>query len=379
MDQENFIKTLIENKETLKKSGSLHLQDYEILAAFDADGNMIAVGEAWAYLSESGMLMSAFSADGSPRQDSCSEKQRIEMLYLLPGYLWHEEYTIPAKENYALPLPLDYQVNQITCRDHVFTISSKAGNPPVCGSYNVIGQQLRSAAHSYYTRELASNVLERYYYEFLPESHQLYLEEEQFRREREERKKRKKDLKISQKKITEKDFQKDADGAYSCEQKIRIWGVTTTLYASFRENPEYREWTLEKYISQLSAHIQWIDGHEKEIEQEMLNKKMVELANYWMEGQEVTDEEGQTYYELDDGNSFPYPITEAVFLESLYVQSVRIENSTPQKARISFFFGTEPDFFAFHSIEVIIYADTDTHKTGCPDTQYTIHVKGLAG
>lgn len=379
MDQVNFIKTLIENRETLKKSGSLHLQDCEILAALDEDGNMIAVGETWAYLSESGMLMSAFSADGSPRQDSCGERQKIEMLYLLPGYLWHEEYTIPAMENYALPLPPDYQVGQITCQDHVFTISSEAGNPPVCGSYNVIGQQLRSAAHSYYTRELASNVLERYYYEFLPESHQLYLEEEQFKREREERKKRKKDQKKSQKKISEKDFQKDADGAYSCELKIKLWGVTTTLYASFRENPEYREWTLKKYISQLNAHIQWIDGHEKEIGQEMINKNMVELASYWMEGREVTGEEGQTYYELDDGDSFPYPITEAVFLESLYIQSVRIENSTPQKAGISFFFGTEPDFFACHSIAVSILADTDAHKTDCPDTQYTIHVNGLAG
>lgn len=50
----------------------------------------------------------------------------------------------------------------------------------IVGSYAVIEQQLASAVYSYYTRGLAVNVLERYYFEFLVENHQLYLKEQKF-------------------------------------------------------------------------------------------------------------------------------------------------------------------------------------------------------
>jgi len=379
----DYVKTLLENRNVLRESGSLSLGDHEVLAAFDEDGNMIAVGKAWTYLSETGMMMSEFFEDGSLREESCGEKQKIEMLYLLPDGLSSEQDSRGfALENNAFPLPLAYSVSQIVCQDHVFMISSTAGNPSICGSYQVIATQLSSAAHSYYTRGLASNVLERYYYEFLPESHQLYLDEEQLKREMKERKKHTKDSKKN--KIIEENFQKDTDGTFNCEQKVKLWGVTTMLYADFYENPEYKEWTLTAYIHQLNTHIQWIDTHEKEIEQELLNHNrsnynMVEWANFWMEGQEVVDEDGQSYYELEDGGHFPCPITEQSFLDSLYIGGVHITSDSPRETSIELFLDTDPPFFADHSIEVFIDADMDIQKTSQPNAKYRIQVNGLAG
>lgn len=387
----DYMKTLLENREAyIKKgeSGSLSLGDHEVLAAFDEDGNMIAVIKAWIYISGTGMVMSELHVDGSPREDGCGDKQKVEMLYLLPGdFVPGEDNRVLESENNAFPLPLAYSAGQIVCQDHVFTISSTAGNPIICGSYNVIRTQFSSAAHSYYTRGLASNVLERYYYEFLPESHQLYLDEEQFQREMKERKNRKKDTKENdtyKNIILKENFQKDTDGMYTCEQKVTLWGVTTMLYADFNENPEYREWTLEAYINQLNAHIRWIDTHETEIEQELLNYKlsndnMVEWANTWMEGLKVVDEDGESYYELEDGGRFPCPITEKSFLDSLYIGGIHISGDSPREAVIDLFLDTEPPFFADHSIEVFIDADIDVQKAPQTDAKYTIQVNGLAG
>lgn len=337
--------------------------------AIDDDGNRIAVGEGWTYISETGMMLSEYLADGSIREDVCGEKEKIEMLYLLPNDLKPEEYNRIK----VFPLPLSYNVEQILCQNDVFTISSKTANPPVCGSYEVIEEQLTSAARSYYTRGLASNVLERYYYEFLVERHQLYLEQELFKREMKERKKCMK--KHRQDKITEESFNKDKSGKYLCEQKIKLWGVTTTLYADFKEHLENGEWTLKKYVGLLNAHILWIEKHKKEIEKELLRANMVELAKNWMEDRKVFNEDGKAYYELEDGEIFPFPITEESFLESLFIEGIHIDRDTLQTAHIHLFIGTAPDFFAYHSIEVFIDIDIDCFG----NIDYKFRVGGLAG
>lgn len=372
----NLVKALLENRNALRNAGYLSIEGKDIFAAFDEDGNMIAVGEAWAYISETGMMMSEYLADGSPRDSICGEKQKIEMLYLLPADLKFEENDrISETENKAFPLPPAYGVGQVVCEDHVFTISSKEANPPVCGAYDVIKQQLFSAAHSYYTRGLASNVLERYYYEFLPESHQLYLEEKTFKREIKERKKQK----TERKKLTEENFQKDTSGKYTCEKKIKLWGVTTTLYTDFEENSENKECTLKEYIDQVNVHILWIEKHRKEIEKALLKANMAETAKAWMDGRQVSGEDGQTYYELDDGEFFPFPITESSFLENLFIQSIYIDGYTSGDTRIQLFLDTVPNFFAEHIIEVFIHVDMDTQKPARANRKYRIHVGGLAG
>ncbi|GFI23167.1 hypothetical protein IMSAGC011_01952 [Lachnospiraceae bacterium] len=356
-----------------------NLMNIEQIAGMDEDGNIIVVGEGWAYISETGMMMSEYLADGGLREETCGEKQKIEMLYLIPYDLKPEEYDrIFAIEHRAFPLPPNYHVEKIVGADNVFFILPNNVKFMIAGSYATIEQQLASAAHSYYTRGLAVNVLERYYFEFLVESHQLYLKEQKFKQERKERKKNKSDLKNN--KITIKHFYQDKNGQSSCKQEIKLWGVTTTLYANFKECSENKEWTLEAFITQLNTHILWVENHEKEIQKALLDADMVNLANYWMEGWEVVDEDdNKTYYELDNKELFPCPITEDVFLNCLYIQSITIDSDTPKETRIHFFLGTEPDFFAYHSIELFIDAETMLQESNQMDIKYSIHVGGLAG
>lgn len=374
----NFVQKLVETK---------NLRDIEQIAGIDEDGNMIVVGEGGAYISETGMMMSEYLADGSPREENCGEKQKIELLYLIPHDLKPEEHDrILAVEHRAFPLPPNYHVEKMVGADNVFFILSKDISSMIVGSYAVIEQQLASAVYSYYTRGLAVNVLERYYFEFLVESHQLYLKEQkfkeemrqkQFQTELKERKKHKSDWKKN--KVTAENFHKK-DRQYTCEQEIKLWGVTTTIYASFEEYSENKDRTLEAFITQLNAHLLWIENHEREIQKALLDADMVSLANDWMEGWEVNDEgDDKTYYELDNGELFPYPITEDVFLDCLYIQSITIDSDTPEISRIHFFLGTEPDFFAYHSIELFIDAKITIQKSNQMDIKYSIHVGGLAG
>ena len=155
--------------------------------------------------------------------------------------------------------------------------------------------------------------------------------------------------------------------------------MTTTLYANFQKNPKNEKWTLQAFITQLNTHILWIEDHEKEIQRELLDADMVELARDWMQGWEVLGEDGKTYYEVDDGEMFPYPITEDIFLKCLYIQSITIDGDTPEISSIHFFLGTEPDFFAYHSIELFIDAETTIQEPDQIDIKYSIHVGGLAG
>lgn len=54
-------------------------------------------------------------------------------------------------------------------------------------------------------------------------------------------------------------------------------------------------------------------------------------------------------------------------------------SDTPEISRIHFFLGTEPDFFAYHSIELFIDAKITIQKSNQMDIKYNIHVGGLAG
>ena len=51
----DFVRKLVETR---------NLRDIEQIVGTDEDGNMIVVGEGWAYLSETGMMMSEYLADG---------------------------------------------------------------------------------------------------------------------------------------------------------------------------------------------------------------------------------------------------------------------------------------------------------------------------
>lgn len=375
--------------EMLEANGNLQgrAEDIGLLYAIDEDGNAIVVDERTAYRTDEGLILSEYLADGSLRESSGLEKQTIELLYLLPGDIKSgEENRIAAVENEALPLPPGYSVGQIVCQEHVFTISSKAGNPPICGAFEVIRREFHSVPYSYHTRGLTASALELYYYEVLAESHQLYMEEKTFKQEMKERKNRTKNSKKKQ--IAKTDFHKDTGNQYTCEKKINLWGISTWIYAIFEENSNDPKRTLKQYISQLDSHILWVEKHRREIEHSLLDSDMVKWANHWVEGHDSFEENGQMYYELEDC-AVPYPITEEAFLENLYIQSITIQSianqsvtadsSTPNAVRISFFLDTVPSYFGDHSIQLLIDAREDISESARAKWKYTIHKAGIAG
>lgn len=233
----NLINTLLTNKDILKQSNVLLWENKEILAALDEHENIITVGEAWAYIEETGIMAADdFIAETSPDNHTVTtigrEKQKIEVLYLLPADLKPKEYDrISEIKDHALPLPPSCHVEQILCRDNLFTIFPGTGNPPFCAAYDILCEQLSPAAHTFYTRGIAVNVLERYYYEFLAERHQLYLKEELSKQKRRERRKRaneqKEKLSIKPMQEKDKDFVMEIDSHVNeLQYKNRVYTKT---------------------------------------------------------------------------------------------------------------------------------------------------------
>lgn len=371
----NYFQILLEHREQLKEEHKLsfYLQDCdtEIFYAFNTKGDMIATGTEWAYITDEGNLISKFYSDGSERETLPSNRQQMEMLYLIPEKITLEEYKKnPLLMKDKIPLPMNYEVKQITCQNEIFTISSKKENPDIIGSFLTMLQQLVSIEYSYYGKHgLTSNVLNRYYYEFLVESHELYLREE-------ERKNPKKDS-TTLKNIETKDFQ-EKDGDYKCECEHFFWGVRSNLYIDYC--PDKEKNNLDKFVKQLNLHFLWIQQHKKEILQAVLDNGMVELANYWMEGMEIEDEDGCLWYELYEGGQIPCPITEKTFLEALYLGGILVYGSDEDEITFDVFLSTDPDFFACHDIEVFITAIPEENTSLSEQSfHYEIKVNGLAG
>ena len=371
----DYFQIILEHRESLKERHKLSFyvedQDIEIFYAFNTKGDMIATGIEWAYLTDEGNLISKFYSDGSERETLFSNKQKIEILYLIPERITLEEYyRNPLLIKDKIPLPLNYQVKQIVCENEIFTISSKRENPDITGSFLTMLQQLVSIEYSYYGKHgLTPNVINRYYYEFLVERHELYL--------REEERKRKRKTPVILKKIKTKDFQ-EKDGEYQCECERFFWGIKANLDISYYEDKDQKG--LAKFVKQLNLHLLWIQQHKKEIQQAVLDDDMVELANDWMEGSEIEDEEGSLWYELDEGGKIPSPITEKTFLKALYLGGILVYGSDKDEITFDVFLSTDPDFFACHDIEVFITAIPEENTSLQEKSfRYEIKVNGLAG
>lgn len=373
---EDILNVLLEKK----VNPQIGTADTGFLYATDEDGNVIAVGEEMAYKSDEGLILSRYLADGSPRENSGLEKQmaeiKIEVLYLLSGDIKSgDAERIAEVKQEALPLPPGYSVGGIACQDGVFTISSKEGKPSICGAFEVIKCEFHSVPYSYHTRGMTVGALELYYYEVLAEGQQLYMEERTFKREMKARRKRTertKSTKEPKKKLAAEDFHKGADGTYTCEKKVKLWGVTTWIYASFQGAPE-------QCVRQMEAHILWVEKHRKEIERKLLDSDMVTWANHWVDGHDSFEENGQVYYELEDG-TVPYPVTEEAFLENLYIQSVTIQGGgTPDTAGISMFLDTVPSYFGDHIIQLSIDAKKDISESARTKWKYAMQKAGVAG
>lgn len=189
-----------------------------------------------------------------------------------------------------------------------------------------------------------------------------------------------------------------------CEFEIELWGnedVSISLNIDFKKGKEINNINLKEHIHKIEKQLQWIEENRHAIEKAIIDYGMVQLAEEWVRNGDKNIVDGNEYYLNIDDEVIQVPITKEQFCKSLYIGAISIDidedydnyseeknesykqaiaklmptnyvgeihiNSTFKEMNMDIFLGTEPDYFAYHSIEVFI------------DEKHNIKVNGLAG
>ena len=356
-----IIQRLIEKRDELRNGDPevcKWAKEQEIYYAFSEEDYLLIVRKKEVCLTQDGNAISSFLWDGTPRENLPEEKQERTVLYFIgkknvsgTGF-WRE-----------VPLPCGFSITEILCQDNVFTIQSDSEHADLVGTFLAMLEALTLAESLYYSeRGLDEETILRCCYEYLAEDHQKYMkkaaQEKRYLSGRNNRKAKK------------ENFYLDENGEYVCNFRAELWGRKTDVYAACPKKAEQMDKMLDRLSERLNFHIKWIDQQKKQIYKAILDDDMVPLACDWMENSEVVGEDGKTYYELEDGSLLAAPITEDLFVDSLYIGGINV-CCEEDEILFDMFLVTEPDFFAGHSIEVFI--------TATPEPAYSIKVNGLAG
>lgn len=361
--EKDFQKTLLEKRDALKSGDNETISwffDQKLLYSFDKMENLLVVGTNTLYLTNDGSLSSKTYWDNGIKEFLSKEQQERIVLYFIPANLSLEKYELhspPMKDGY--PLPKDFFVTSLECHDDIFIISSKTNSKTISGTFYVLRTALDDVKYFYLTKGVSEAHLEESYYQVLPNEHQTFLN---YQKEEEKRLQKKETTKETLLLKVEDFSLKESE--YSWEGTITLWGKETTLYLSYYEEEEAG---FEKFLKQLNTHLTWIEQNKLWLFYAIVDDGMVYLANDWMADYEIVEQDESSYYELEDGGYFPYPITTQSFLDSLHLAEINGSDDF----LFDLFFETVPDFFAYHNIEVFLSAHSEEH--------YTISVNGLAG
>lgn len=161
--------------------------------------------------------------------------------------------------------------------------------------------------------------------------------------------------------------------SYSCDYSFEIWGKAWDLAISIDHDKSDSALVREKisrYLESCKKHIQWIDENKDRFVQALLNDGMADLAEDWASS-ETVERDGKIYYSLVDNMEIEAPITEEVFISCIGGGGANLYIDEDDSFSYDMFFSTEPDLFAYHSIEVFLDVDANYN--------YKIKVNGLAG
>lgn len=352
---------LFEKREALLKDEQEEVQwakEQGIFYAFNREGRMLTVRKKSLFQTKAGKVIWPEDSDGVRRENLSEDRQeRIVLNFIGSG--------APSGAGFKaeVPMPSGFTVKEITCQDDIFTIWPEAGQEPVSGTYNVMREALTLVESMYSSADgVGEDVIDRCFYDFLAEDHQNYLKKVELEKRTSAAR--------GSRSAKKENFYRDEKGNYVCEYTTRLWGGKADISATCEGKVQCMDKKLGSLSKQLNQHIKWIDKNKESIQKAILEDDMVELACQWMEGCELVEADGKICYELADGRRLPAPVTEEAFLNSLYVEGVDV-NCSEEEFLFDIFIGTEPDFFACHSIEVFI--------TVTPDNGYKINVNGLAG
>ncbi|MCI8625956.1 MAG: hypothetical protein HFI40_06695 [Lachnospiraceae bacterium] len=370
-----WIETLLKSKEGLH---SLHPSAIEwadkegVLYAFNTAGDLLAVRNKQIFFTKDGDLSSETYWDGRKKSFLSEQSEKRAALTFIPDSLTFEKYKDrPYLFKGEFPLPGDFIPKAIDCQEDVFSILSQSEANALSGTFSVFQISLSMVESLYFNQGVSEETLCQCYYEFLPKDHQNFLA-----RQETERKRWQNQVSATQSPLIRAEDFSTEDSEYNWEGELLIWGERADLYFNYVESEESAATGFPAVWGQLNQHLEWIEQHKVELFYAILADGIARLACDWMDGCDLVEKDGNSYYVLDDEELFPYPVTNESLFESLYLEGMDAcyydkKDKSPDEILFDMFFGTNPDFFACHSIEVFL--------TAYSDGRYQIKVNGLAG
>lgn len=147
-----------------------------------------------------------------------------------------------------------------------------------------------------------------------------------------------------------------------------LWEKDVPISVTFGK-PMEQLTILEKYhlVKIITKELNWIEHNKEAFVAALVNDGMIDLAEDWASSsQEVEGKED--CYEMEDGKKVQLPISKEDFSNSLTLNSLGIDFERGfTKYSVSVFFECSPDYFAYHSINVMY------------DLNHNIQVGGLFG
>lgn len=150
------------------------------------------------------------------------------------------------------------------------------------------------------------------------------------------------------------DFEHLSD-IFSFEGYCQLWGQQNiNLYLVFPEDADRNDFLL-KNIDSVNEQLKWIENNRSEVENYLIKKDFLLLAENWASGAEKAEDEKQECYVMEDGQKVFLPITQDDFKGSLYFSSVELSYEEDiNKPKLNIYLQCNPDYFAYHVIDMII-------------------------
>lgn len=157
--------------------------------------------------------------------------------------------------------------------------------------------------------------------------------------------------------LTLSDFEHLSD-IFSFEGYCQLWEQQNiNLYLVFPEDAD-RDDCLKKNIDSVNEQLKWIENSRSEIENYLIAKDFLSLAENWASGAEEAEDEEQKCYVMEDGQKVFFPITAEDFKNSLCFSSVELSYEDDiNKPSINIYLQCNPDYFAYHVIDMMIDED----------------------
>ena len=151
---------------------------------------------------------------------------------------------------------------------------------------------------------------------------------------------------------------------FDYEGKATIWGQQVGIGVDCTDS------TLEAMLPKIEKLVDFLDKGKDKLVKALVEDDFLSLAEDWASSAEEADEstEERECYIMEDGTKVYLPITEEDFANSLHFDGVSIYyDDEKDDISASVYLVCQPDYFAYHCIEIFV------------EGGLTIDVNGLAG